>query len=135
MTKEFTHKIRVYVPDTDYGGVVYHANYLKFMDQARTEWLSSVGLPLSYFAEKKIHFIIRSAEIQYLKPARLDNVIGVRCRIGQMGKSSIDFEHVVLDTKDETCIFCKAIVKVICIDNNLKPTLVPSEIKQKLMGL
>lgn len=132
MANHFSYRLRIYVPDTDYGGIVYHANYLKFMDQARTEWLSSVGLPLQYFASHQIHFIICGAEIEYLRPVRLDYVIAIDCSISKVGNSVVHFAHVVFDPDNPNTIYCKATVKVVCVNGKFKPIAVPKEILDKL---
>jgi len=76
----FTHHVRVYYEDTDAGGVVYHGQYLNFLERTRTEWLRSKGIEQRKLAEnEKILFVIRSMDIQYIKPARLDDWLTVTC--------------------------------------------------------
>lgn len=86
--------IRVYYEDTDTGGVVYYANYLKFFERARTEWLRSLGVDLQALAARdRLQFIVRQAEVSYRHPARLDDLILIRSRVDHLGASSIRFEQ------------------------------------------
>lgn len=126
MSKSFNYQRRIYVPDTDYGGVVYHAKYLEFMDQARTEWLIAEGFPLSVLAEQSIHFIIRAAEISYLKPVLLSQMITISCSINRIGKTSFDFAHSVYHSEKLTEPLCQATVKVVCVNNEIKPVAIPA---------
>lgn len=132
MSNCFIYKRRIYVPDTDYGGVVYHAKYLNFMDQARTEWLSDVGLPLSYFSQRAVHFIVRKAILQYLKAAMLDNIIAIHCSISRVGRSSLDFDHKICDANEQDCVFCHGTVTIVCINDRMKPVIIPEEMLTKL---
>jgi tol-pal system-associated acyl-CoA thioesterase len=132
MAKKFTHTVRIYVHDTDYGGIVYHSNYLKYMDEARTEWLEQLGFPLSYFADNKIHFIIRAVEIEYLRPARLDDRIVIESSILRIGKTTIQFSHLVYHPDNADHIYSKSTVTVICINDKIKPIALPKEVIEKL---
>lgn len=92
--KPFTWTIRVYYEDTDTGGVVYYANYLKFFERARTEWLRALGFDQQKMAEELgLRFIISRIECEYRQPARLDDVIEVDVRIARAGGASIVFEQ------------------------------------------
>ncbi len=83
----FNHQIRIYTDDTDCGGVVYHANYLKFMERARTEWLEHIGLALNQLATEGYLFAIRRAELEYLKPARLNDLVELSCAISDISRT------------------------------------------------
>jgi acyl-CoA thioester hydrolase len=79
----FTWPVRVYWEDTDAGGVVYYANYLKFLERARTEWLSALGLEQDRLAEEAgVVFVVRRVEADYLRPARFNDRLGVDCESG-----------------------------------------------------
>src|SRR5699024_2900175 len=92
--KPFQMDIRVYYEDTDTGGVVYYANYLKFFERARTEWLRSLGLNQIKLAnEENILFVVKCADISYSKPARLDDLINIHTTINEIRASSIMFEQ------------------------------------------
>src|ERR1700739_2622544 len=88
----FTWPIRVYYEDTDAGGIVFYANYLKFFERARTEWLRACGVDQNRLAgESGAIFIVRSTAIDYRAPARLDDVVKVVSRIERLGRASVDF--------------------------------------------
>jgi acyl-CoA thioester hydrolase len=94
--KEFSWPIRVYYEDTDSGGVVYYANYLKYMERARTELLRSIGYEQDQLKQEQgIIFAVRSANIQYKKPARFNDELNVITSISSLGKASILFRQAV----------------------------------------
>ncbi len=89
--------LRVYYEDTDVGGLVYYANYLKFAERARTEWLRALGFGNSGLAESAgASWVVRRCEIDYLRPARLDDEVEVRTRVVALGGASADLEQIVL---------------------------------------
>jgi tol-pal system-associated acyl-CoA thioesterase len=107
-------EIRVYYEDTDAGGVVYYANYLKFFERARTEWLRQQGVDQSLLAETERRlFVVKNVEIQYRRPARLDNQLTIHTQVGHMGRASIQFEQKAL-RGDE--LLCDGTVTVCCVD-------------------
>src|SRR5512146_2139742 len=88
------HTLRVYYEDTDTGGVVYYANYLKFFERARTEWLRAAGFgQQSLAAEQGLQFVVARIECDYLRPARLDDVIELDVRVVKAGRVSVVFEQ------------------------------------------
>lgn len=107
-------KIRVYYEDTDAGGVVYYANYLKYFERARTEWLRRLGINQSRLAttERRV-FVVKNVEIQYRKPARLDDELTVQTRVSHLGRASIRFEQRALRGDD---LLSQATVTVCCVD-------------------
>ena len=109
-----TLQIRVYYEDTDAGGVVYYANYLKFFERARTEWLRQLGLDQSLLAETERRlFVVKNVEIQYRRPARLDNQIIIRTEVGHIGRASIQFEQKALRGEE---LLCDGTVTVCCVN-------------------
>lgn len=111
---EFKLQTRVYYEDTDAAGIVYHANYLKFMERARTEWLRQLGY--SQFALATRHgvgFVVRKMTIAFILPARLDDELEVASTIIRTGKASMIFDQRL---RCETKTLCTATVKVGCID-------------------
>ncbi|MBW0449802.1 tol-pal system-associated acyl-CoA thioesterase [bacterium M00.F.Ca.ET.228.01.1.1] len=87
-----TWDIRVYYEDTDAGGIVFYANYLKFFERARTEWLRACGIEQNRLADETgAIFIVRSTAVDYRAPARLDDIVKVVSRIERLGKASVDF--------------------------------------------
>jgi acyl-CoA thioester hydrolase len=90
----FEWPIRVYYEDTDAGGIVFYANYLKFFERARTEWLRACGIDQQKLAESDgIVFVVRRTSVDYSSPARLDDVIRVVSRIERLGRASVDFHQ------------------------------------------
>lgn len=130
---EFIFPVRVYYEDTDAGGVVYHANYLKFMERARTEWLRSFGVEQNDTAERlKIVFVVTDVSIKYHKPALFNEQLFVKTAIKDMGKVSITFNQNIwrkhTDGSEE--LLTRASVKVVCVSNiEWRATPIPTEIK------
>jgi acyl-CoA thioester hydrolase len=88
----FTWTVRVYYEDTDTGGVVYYANYLKFFERARTEWLRAAGFEQQRLAaEQGLQFVVARIECDYRRPAKLDDVIAIDVRVVQAGRASVTF--------------------------------------------
>ena len=129
---EFSWPVRVYYEDTDAGGVVYYANYLKYMERARTEFLRKLGFELDRLASNEnIVFIVRKVTIDYLKPAFLNELLNVNAKIIELRKASMLFQQVILNQQDET--ICQAEVKVACINQTtMKPVTMPEFIISEL---
>ena len=93
---DFVSRFRVYYEDTDAAGVVYHANYLKFMERARTEWLASLGcLPQQPTDQWGVIFAVRSVTLEFLKPAHLGNILEVSVSINRIRGASLDILQTV----------------------------------------
>lgn len=120
--------VRVYFQDTDAGGVVYHSRYLDFLERARYEWLRSLGFGSRELAERHVVFVIRSLHIDYLKPARLDDLLEATVRVLEAGRSRILLEqHMVRDR----ALLARARVEAACIDGrSFKPMSIPPEIRR-----
>lgn len=113
-SKEFKLAARVYYEDTDAAGIVYHANYLKFMERARTEWLRSLGYDQYKLAEDhQVGFVVRKMDIDFILPARLDDELNIVSSLQKCGRASMVFSQTVY--RDNTAL-CGAIVKVGCIN-------------------
>jgi acyl-CoA thioester hydrolase len=94
--KVFSWPVRVYFQDTDAGGVVYHANYLNFMERSRTEWLRTFGYSnAGMMKELGVVFVVRSLKMEYLKPALLDDLVNVTSQIKEIGRSRLNIHHTV----------------------------------------
>ena len=138
MTTEFIWPIRVYYEDTDAGGVVYYANYLKFYERARTEWLNQMNINQIELLEKDIAFVVTKAEIEYLKPAKLNNTLVVRSRIKKVSVASIEFEQELLledydlEENEQPILLNKANIKVACLKlDTFSPCRIPTKIKEE----
>lgn len=123
--------VRVYYEDTDAGGVVYYANYLKYLERARTEWLRVADIDQSDLVERRnLLFTVRSVDIDYRAPARLDDRLEVEARVLRIGRASIDFAQAV--RRDGTEL-CSARVRVACIDaGTFRPRALPADLRQCL---
>lgn len=120
--------VRVYYEDTDAGGVVYHSRYLNFMERARTEWLRAAGFDQSVLKQQEyVLFVVHSMQLQFKKPARLDDQLRVVSQLLEMGRGSFSCQQQIM--RDET-ILIEAQVKVACVDaDSFKPTGIPALIK------
>ncbi|MGB3290045.1 MAG: tol-pal system-associated acyl-CoA thioesterase [Burkholderiaceae bacterium] len=128
----FSHlDIRVYYEDTDAGGVMYYANYLKFFERGRTEWLRRLGVDQSRMAEQeKRIFVVKNVEIQYCKPARLDDLLAIRSMITRVGPASVNFSQSALRGTE---LLCESAIQVCCVDaESFRPTAFPKQFRTLL---
>ncbi|OOZ40150.1 tol-pal system-associated acyl-CoA thioesterase [Solemya pervernicosa gill symbiont] len=116
--------VRIYYEDTDSGGVVYYANYLKFMERARTEWLRSLGFEQDRLIEEQgIIFAVRSVNADYLKPAHFNDALDVSAEIIEQGKASFSFEQIV---SRDGVVLCKGEIKIACLKaDTMRPCPIP----------
>jgi 4-hydroxybenzoyl-CoA thioesterase len=122
--------LRVYMEDTDAGGIVYYVNYLKFLERARTEFMRSHGYGKNFIAKQGLMFVVHSLEAKFIKPATLDDELEVRVEIFKIAKASIVFKQSIWC--DNTIMFA-ASVKVACVDVvGLKPKAIPLELMKAL---
>jgi acyl-CoA thioester hydrolase len=124
----FLWPVRVYYEDTDAGGVVYYANYLRFMERARTEWLRTLGIEQSVMAaEHRVLFVVRAVNIDYLRPSRFDDSLQVTVEVVNVGGSRIRFLQRVLRGDEE---IVRADVDVVCVNTDtFRPARVPREMR------
>jgi len=129
MMKEFNWPIRVYYEDTDSAGVVYHSNYLRFMERARTEWLRHLGYSHNRLSEEEnLVFVVSSMNIDFKKPAYFDELLNVNSRITKLSGSSLVFEQIVINEAEETK--CRADIYIACVDTiTFKPKRIPAAIR------
>ena len=139
VVREFSWPVRVYYEDTDSGGVVYYANYLKFMERARTELLRSIGYEQDQLQQELgIIFAVHSANIQYKKPARFNDELNVVTSITSLGKASIHFKQsVFLETSQHagstTGLLADADIKIACLNaDKFTPQSIPASIIEKI---
>ena len=121
----FRWPLRVYYEDTDAAGIVYYANYLKFMERARTEWLRSRGFNhIDLKREQGIVFVVSRLNMRYQQAARLDEQLCVALAIDKIGRASIDMKQAVY--RDENARLCSATVRLACVSaDQLRPTTIP----------
>ncbi len=131
MSKVFFIPVRVYYEDTDTGNVVYYANYLKFMERARTEWLRALGFEQDELSRRDgILFAVRSAKIEFLKPARFNDLLQATVQIAKRGKASITFAQQI---RRESLTLCEGEVKVACLDAaTFAPCPIPERLRARL---
>ena len=124
----FVWPVRVYYEDTDGGGVVYHANYLKFMERARTEWLRSLGFEQTELKSNfGIMFVVRRLEIQYKKPACFNDELSIVSTMAKIQRCLFTFEQTI---KRDNEILTKALVEVVCVDAKVFiPASIPESIR------
>lgn len=128
-TPTFTWPVRVYWEDTDAGGVVYYANYLKFLERARTEWLSHLGLEQDRLAsEAGVVFVVRRVEADYLRPARFNDRITVVCELARLERASLTMAQRVERGGD---ILLTALIRVACVGHaDFRPARIPTIVTQ-----
>ena len=130
MSKIFKHLIKVYYEDTDVGGVVYYSNYLKFLERARTEMINSIGLSNNkLFAEWKTLIIVKSCNIDYLSPARLEDRLQIFSSIESFNKASFVMKQNI---KKDNNLIVKAKLKLVTVNQKGKPIKIPSVLENKL---
>lgn len=126
--------VRVYYEDTDAGGVVFYANYLKFMERARTEWLRSVGVGQQELAlTDGVLFVVSALDMQYLKPARLDDAIVIESMVTHAGRASLNFaQRAIKDAQ----VLAQGHIRVGCVDaQSLKPTALPVTLRDRFFSI
>ncbi len=132
MTSSFFYQTRVYTDDTDCSGIVYHANYLKWMEHARTEWLDYLGLSLKQLAQDGFLFVVRTAHLEYLKPARLNDTLNISCPVLESTRTQLLFQQDISSAQDKHCIFVQGRIKLVCVTPELKPTRIPETLMHAL---
>ena len=132
---EFTWPVRVYYEDTDAGGVVYYANYLKFLERARTERLRELGFEQDQLKQEYgIIFAVHSLSIQYRKPAVFNDALTVSAEIIDIGRARLTFKQMITRDNDNTSI-CSADVVIACLNaEKFTPARIPNPILEVLNG-
>ena len=129
---EFNWTVRVYYEDTDSAGLVYHSNYLKYLERARTEWLRDLG----YDQENLKHnhttiFVVKDINIRFNQPAKMDDLLSVNARIKKFTAASLVFQQIIFNEKSVPV--CDAEVNVVCLHAvTLKPRRLPESIRKEL---
>lgn len=141
----FTIPVRIYYEDTDAGGVVYYANYLKYLERCRTEWLRSIGHEQgNLLRDDGIAFVVRSVNLEYLKPARLDDLLSVSLEVEKISRSQIFFrQHIrrgnprVTDGWEE---LISGKIQIVCVSvdsgaGQMKVTSIPAPMRAQLEAI
>lgn len=131
MSNKFSAKYRVYYEDTDAGGIVYYANYLKFFERARTDFLRNLNIVQSELAAtENVIFVVRKCEIEYLTPARMDDLIEVFVEVKKINPASI---VMFQEIKKSDKLVSTLTVQIACVSaDKIQPTKIPSNISEAL---
>ena len=128
-TQAFVWPVRVYYEDTDAGGIVYYANYLKFMERARTEWLRNYGIDLRQLAaQARVMFVVRSAKLDFLQPAHLGDALDVTVEVLRRRPASVTLHQQVTSSGE---ILCTGEVRLACVELlSMRPRPLPPFIQE-----
>ena len=130
MAKKFSFTLKIYYEDTDAGGVVYYANYLKFLERARSEAIYSLGYTNSSILERfGVLLIVKSCNIEYKKPARFEDTLEIISEIKSFTKTSFLMKQSILRNNK---IISDAEIHLVSVDKNGKPSKIPEDLKKKL---
>ena len=127
---EFSLDLRVYIEDTDAGGIVYYVNYLKFMERARTEFMRSLGFGKNYIFNRDLMFVVRDVKVQYLRPATLDDELVATATILELRGASMVMQQRVERAGQ---VLARGEVTIACVDRaGVKPRRMPADMVGKL---
>jgi len=131
--QNFNWPVRVYVEDTDFGGVVFYANYLKYFERARTELLRAAGVSQqTLLDEHRVIFVVTNVSVDYLAPARMDDDLIVTAVVDKLGRASVQFTQEVWR---QSTLLVKAHISVACVAvDTMRPKAIPAAIMEKLRG-
>jgi acyl-CoA thioester hydrolase len=135
MADYFEFPVRVYYEDTDAGGVVFYANYLRFFERGRTEWLRHGGISQYQMTQEHgVMFVVSHAEIDYLRPARLDDVLRIRSRVDRLARVAVTFQQEAWrDSQDGPELLSTSQIKVGCVSfASLRPVPIPDAVRSAL---
>lgn len=129
---EFSHKLRVYIEDTDAGGIVYYVNYLKFMERARTEFMRSLGYGKNSIFSSNLMFVVRDVAVTYMLPARLDDELEATASIARVRGAGMVFRQSVRRGEE---VLAHGEVTVACVDRvDIKPRRLPPQMVAHLQA-
>ncbi|MDG1065960.1 MAG: tol-pal system-associated acyl-CoA thioesterase [Luminiphilus sp.] len=129
-SREFSLPVRVYIEDTDAGGIVYYVNYLKYFERARTEYMRSLGYDKPAFPGDDLMFVVSEANVSYQSPARLDESITVTARITNTGAATLTFAQTVL--RGATCLVNGQVTLALVNSEDGRPRRLPATLRQKV---
>ncbi|ACQ94300.1 tol-pal system-associated acyl-CoA thioesterase [Tolumonas auensis DSM 9187] len=127
INSEFSWPVRIYYEDTDAGGIVYNANYLKFLERARTEWLRQLGIEQDQLLQHNVAFVVRHIDIEFRNAARFNQLLAVSCRVAQLKRASMVFSQVIADETGRVIV--TANVTIACVNlAAMKPIAIPEDV-------
>ena len=126
--------VRIYYEDTDMQGIVYYANYLKYLERARTEFLRSKGFEQDELIDEQgVVFAVRAVQMDYLKPAKFNDNLSVVTKIAELKRASLIFHQTIIRDDENREIINKAIIKVACLDaQSMKVKAIPNQMIEQL---
>ncbi|MFT4941098.1 MAG: acyl-CoA thioester hydrolase [Paraglaciecola sp.] len=128
------HYVRVYYEDTDAGGIVYYANYLKFLERARTEWLREMGIEQDTLLEQSLGFVVKRVEMDNHAPARFNQLLRIESKVAELKRASLVFDQIII-SPDEQCLV-SAKIRVACVDlAKMKPQAIPVSILEEFSSV
>jgi acyl-CoA thioester hydrolase len=125
--KEHELTLRVYYEDTDAGGIVYHANYLRFLERGRTEWLRDLGFEQDALLEQNVAFVVRHMNADFLLPAKFNQQLSIHTQVVQLKGASMKFKQTIKNEQQAVCFSAEVLVACISHDS-LKPCRIPAQI-------
>jgi 4-hydroxybenzoyl-CoA thioesterase len=130
MSNIFSLNVRVYIEDTDAGGIVYYVNYLKFMERSRTEFLRNLGYDKPAILDENLLLVVHSANVQYRRPARLDDSLEITAEVVKLARSYVEFRQQVLRGNE---LLCDGLIRIACVNGvTMKPCAIPSAMHQHI---
>ena len=130
MVNKFEFQIRVYIEDTDAGGIVYHANHIRFMERTRTEWLRAAGVE-HYWHQKDYHFVVHKINVKYSRPILMDDLITVTASVVSCKATSFVLQQNIYRGE---IMLASGEVELACISvDGMRPTRLPEEIRQLIL--
>ena len=130
MTAEFSLPIRVYIEDTDAGGIVYHVNYLKYLERARTELMRTFGLERAAVSDAGWNFVVSEVSLSYKEPARLDDQLRATAVISAVGGATVNFHQTV---RRDDSVLVAGDIQIACVDRGTgRPTRLDAELRKQL---
>lgn len=130
MTAEFSLPIRVYIEDTDAGGIVYYVNYLKYLERVRTELMRTFGLERAAVSDAGWNFVVSDVSLSYKEPARLDDQLRVTAVISAVGGATVNFHQTV---RRDDSVLVAGDIQIACVDRGTgRPTRLDAELRKQL---
>ena len=127
VNSEFSWPVRVYYEDTDAGGIVYNANYLKFLERARTEWLRQLGIEQDHLLQLDVAFVVRHIDIEFRNAARFNQLLTVSCRVAQLKRASMMFTQEIVDEQNRVIVSAEVIIACVRV-SVMKPIAIPEDV-------
>jgi 4-hydroxybenzoyl-CoA thioesterase/acyl-CoA thioester hydrolase len=133
LTTEFGIPVRIYIEDTDAGGIVYYVNYLKFMERSRTELLRTLGYHKPAILDDGLLLVVHSAQVDYHRSARLDDQLNVTAGVIKVARTYVEFKQQVFRNQE---LLCSGSIRIACVDSaTMKPRAMPTDLHRQLNQL